>query len=147
MRQMGQQQRQKPSGRPRSKRTAGELVAAWLVLAWGAITALYFFPVNRLETDLESRVLMILFISQGITCFLGGLAALLRLRKGTQVLLTLVGLCFLSVTGIFLGFSKKYGGFAPYLVPLVISALIGLVFLALGRWFGRLEDTDTGDVP
>lgn len=143
---MMQVQRQKPSRRIRPRRTVGELVAAWLVLAWGALTAVYFFPASRTEMDLESRVLTLLSIGQGLACFLGGVAALLRLRKGTQVLLTLAGLCFLTMIGIYLWFSKKYGGPAPYLVPLAITSLIGLVFLALGRWFGRLEDADNGDV-
>jgi hypothetical protein len=142
-----QTQRQKPTARPRPKRTVGELAAAGLILAWGVLTGVFFWPRVGFQIDTESSVLLTLLFSQGIACFLAGVAALLRLSKGTQALLTLAGLCFLSLTGAFLWFSKKYSAFGSYLFPLLISTLIGLVFLALGRWFGRLEDSDAGDSP
>lgn len=136
---MIQQQKTKP--RPRPKRTVGELVAAWLLLLWGIVTGTYFFPSSGVEIDL-SGVLSILLISQGVACFLGGLAALLRLRKGTQALLTLAALCFLSFAGILLWLSKKYPEVPSYFLPIVASVLIALGFFFLGRWLGSQEDSD-----
>ena len=140
-----QTQQQKPTARPKHKRSVGELLAAWLLLIWGITIVWIDFPKSGWVAPLSLKTVTRLIFIQGICCLLSGLLTLMQIRKGAQWLLNLTALCFLGISGVFVWIVWEQNIHPlPYsLFALVgVGLLIALGFFFLGRWLGQQEDTD-----
>ena len=135
-------QQQKPKPRPRHRRTVGELVAAWLLLLWGAGTAIFFSQLGY-EPNLTGTISHLLWVLQGTFCGLAGLLALLSLRSATRASLFLGATCLLCLIGFGLWLAIKSPQTA--VLNLTLSGallLIALGYFFLGRWLGQQEDSE-----
>ncbi len=129
-----QKQQEKPTASPRPKRTVGELVAAWLLLLWGAGTLWLFF-----SSGISPLFLKYLVNAHSLFCLLGGLVSLARQRRLAQLLVSLAALVLLGISGCFLYYSQSdYGMGLPWIASFLIAAL---GFFWLGRFLGQQEDS------
>lgn len=139
-----QKQPEKPTARPRPKRTVGELVAAWLLIFCGVVIVWTDFPKSGWVAPLALKTLTRLIFVEGVCSILSGLLILARSRKGAQWLLGLIALCFLGMPGVVVWIVWEMNAHQlPYSLFAVVGAglLIAFGFFLLGRWIGRQEDS------
>ena len=118
----------------------GEVVAACLLLLWGAATALFSLGY---EPTLAGKISYYLWVIQGVFCSFSGALALLRLRSATRILLLLSAACLIALSGFGLWFAVKSPENA-HLTLILSGALLffALGYFLLGRWLGQQEDSE-----
>lgn len=139
--------RQKP---PRPRRSVGELLAAWLLILWGAscayVIAPYFLVIIRRELGEFSRSVAlstVLGFLQAFLCFIAGFTTLLCNYRLAKWSLITTGLCWIGLAIANLTIDPVAGIMEMWiLLWSLVYSLVSLLFFFLGRWLGQQEDSD-----
>ncbi len=135
-----QKQQEKPTARPRPKRTVGELVAACLLVLWGAGTLWLFSYFLR---GMRPLFLGYLVNAHSLFCLLGGLVSLAQQRRLAQLLISLAAVILLGISGHFIYFLQSNSSDLAATLPWIASFLLAsLGFFWLGRFLGQQEDLE-----
>ena len=147
---MQNQQEREPTRRPkrrRSRRSVGELLAAWVLVVGGAGVSVpvYIVAVSiiRQYPSLVEVALFAPWMVSVLLCCCGGLASLLRHRNFSRWLLTGAAFLLLVSSGIWLYWFRHTGNMGFGVVYCLGIITIAAFLFFLGRWLGRQEDIDT----
>ena len=132
------------------KQSVGELLAVWLLIVAGVITAIlcvrgYLGYLERGHFDLPETVIYATWMLQSTLSALGGIFCLIRSRTLVRRFLTLAALFSLVTTGTLLYQIILYGHIPKNLFLNAVVIFMGFlslagVLFALGRWLGRDEE-------
>ena len=143
---MQRQQKKQLHSRPKQRRSAGELLAAWLILLWGVGSGVLIFPYVLLtfrdglsEFPLPILLTNFLGLLQAILCVFSGLCVFLWQRLFAKYGLMMIALCFLGIGAMNVWLVKGVLDMGVLLWS-SISVIIAAALILLGRWLGLQED-------